>query len=162
MAKKKKIHFCKGDIIRTNPENGFYGVAVVLNDGVKLELSPGRFSYPMCHIAITPLLFNYKIDMNDIDINELKPMLFTTYFKNNETFIPWKSKICIDIYTTRNKADLPIIGNVDMILIWDKPLSFEASPDGFHLCGDVSQSLGIEAYIQWCRENDIDYRKNND
>lgn len=54
MAKKKKINFCKGDIIRTNPENGFYGVAVVLNDGVKLELSPGRFSYPMCHIAITP------------------------------------------------------------------------------------------------------------
>lgn len=42
-------------------------------------------------------------------------------------------------------------------LIWDKPLSFEASPDGFHLCGDVSQSLGREAYIQWCRENDIDY-----
>lgn len=38
MAKRKNIHFCKGDIIRTNPENGFYGVAVVLNDGVKLEI----------------------------------------------------------------------------------------------------------------------------
>lgn len=71
-------------------------------------------------------------------------------------FIPWRSKICIDICTTRNKADLPIIGNIDTILTWIKPLSFEASPDGFHLCGDVdvSQSLGREAYIQWCRENE--------
>ena len=63
--------FSKGDVIRTNPEHGFYGVAVVLDDCKKIELSPGRFSYPMCHIAITPLLFQYKITMEDIDVSKL-------------------------------------------------------------------------------------------
>lgn len=160
MPKKKMLHFRKGDIIRTNPKNGFYGVAVVLNDGVKLELSSGRWSYPMCHIAITPLLFNHEISIDDINVSELKPLRFLNYFKKSDgTLVPWDNRICINIYTTRNKVELPIIGNIDPILIWDNPLSFKVSSDGFHIRGDVSQSLGIEAYIQWCRENEFYYQK---
>lgn len=154
------LYFRKGDIIRTNPKNGFYGVAVVLNDGVKLELSSGRWSYPMCHIAITPLLFNHEISIDDIDVNKLKPLRFLNYFeKSDGTLVPWDNRICIGIYTTRNKAELPIIGNIEPISIWDNPLSFKASSDGFHIRGDISQSLGIEAYIQWSRENEFDYRR---
>ena len=42
MAKNKYSLFRKGDVIRTNPQKGFYGIAVVLDDGVKLELSPNK------------------------------------------------------------------------------------------------------------------------
>jgi hypothetical protein len=35
MSKRKYNEFKKGDVIRTNPEEGFYGIAVVLDDGKK-------------------------------------------------------------------------------------------------------------------------------
>ncbi|MCB6435846.1 hypothetical protein [Thomasclavelia ramosa] len=157
MTSKKNKPFRKGDIIRTNPEKGFYGIAIVLDDGVKTELSPGRWSYPLCHIAITSLLFDYEISIDEINITDLKPMYFVTYFKRNDgEKIPWRNKVCIDIYTTRNKANLPIIGNIDISSVWDGELSFIVSQDGFHSCGDVSNSLGREAYIAWCRKNNIE------
>lgn len=157
MRRKKCSLFYKGDVIRTNPEKGFYGIAIVLDDGKKMELSPGRWSYPMCHIAITPLLFQFEVNIDDIDITTLKPMTFLTYFKQEERKkIPWRHKLCIDIYTTRNKSNLPVIGNIDTTSICDSPLPFIVSENGFHVRGDVDDSLGREAYINWCRKNEIE------
>ena len=36
--------FSKGDVIRTNPEEGFYGIAVVLSDSKQLEFAPGKMA----------------------------------------------------------------------------------------------------------------------
>ena len=156
MGRKKYSSFCKGDIIRTNPEKGFYGIAIVLDDGTKMELSLGRWSYPMCHIAITSLLYQFEVNMNDIDITALKPMTFSTYFEREDGMkIPWHDKLCVDIYTTRNKANLPVIGNVDPTPICNSPLPFQVSENGFHLCGDVDIFLGREAYISWCRNSEL-------
>lgn len=156
MGKRKYSLFCKGDVIRTNPEPGFYGIAVVLSDGEKTELSPGRWSYPMCHIAITSLLFQYEVSIDDIDISNLKPTTFQSYFRRKDgTLVPYRNKICIDIYTTRNKANLPVIGNIDPSVVYDEPLSYEGSEDSFHLRGDPTDYLGREAYINWCRDNGI-------
>lgn len=154
---KKTPLFRKGDVIRTNPQKGFYGIAVVLDDGCELELSSGKYTYPMCHIAVTPLIFNYEIKLDDIDICSLKPLTFSVYFKRDDgVLLPWGNKLCIDIYTNRNKAQLPVIGNIDASFVWNEPLPFEASQNGFHFCGDISSSFGRTAYIQWCRENGID------
>ncbi len=154
MAKKL---FYKGNIIMTTPEDGFYGVAIVLDDATPIELSPGRFSYPMIHILITPLLFNRPVSMDDISIQDLKPLVFTNYFNQNGKRIFWRNKLCIDIYTNRNKANLTVIGNIDTSLLSDiPPLSWEPQDDRFHLCGDVKSHLGREAYIQYCRNNNID------
>lgn len=53
--------FSKCDVIRTNPETGFWGIAVVLSEGRRIEIASGKMSYPMCHIAITP----YKLEFSD-------------------------------------------------------------------------------------------------
>ena len=154
MAKKL---FAKGDIIMTTPEKGYYGVAVVLDDAISLELSPGRFSFPMNHILITPLLFTKPVSVEDINIQDLKPLVFTQYFNKDGKRIYWRNKLCIDIYTNRNKAGFLVIGNVDASLIRDIPaLSWKPMDDRFHLCGDVASHLGREAYIQYCRNNNID------
>lgn len=156
MSRNKCSLFCKGDVIRTNPEKGFYGIAIVLDDGKKMELSRGCWSYPMCHIAITPLLFHFEVTIDDIDIATLKPMTFFTYFeREGKERIPWRDKLCIDIYTTRNKSNLPVIGNIGAASICDSRLPFIVSENGFHLRGDVDDSLGREAYISWCREKEI-------
>lgn len=150
--------FTKGNIIMTTPEEGYYGIAVVLDDAIPLELSPGRFSYPMNHILITPLLFNKPVSMDDINVQDLKPLVFTQFFNSNGTSVFWRNKICIDIYTNRNKANLTVIGNVDTALIGDVPaLSGTPMDDRFHLCGDVKSNLGREAYLQYCRNNNIDF-----
>ena len=152
----KKL-FTKGDIIMTIPEQGYYGVAVVLDDAIPLELSPGRLSYPMNHILITPLLFTNPISMDDICIQDLRPLVFTQYFDNHGKLIFWRNKICIDIYTNRNKANFHVIGNIDTSVIGEiPPLLWTPMDDRFHLCGDVASHLGREAYIQHCRINNLE------
>ena len=149
--------FTKGNIIMTTPEKGYYGVAIVLDDALPLEWSPGKFSYPMNHILITPLLFTKPVSMDDINIQDLKPLVFTQYFINNGRRIFLRNKICIDMYTNRNKANLAVIGNIDTTLIGGiPPLSWKPMDDRFHLCGDVASHLGREAYLHYCRNNNID------
>lgn len=150
MGKKYGV-FSEGDVILTNPEPGFYGIAVVLDTREKTE-----DFLPMCHIAITPLLFQKEITMNDIDLSLLKPHIFQRYYQMNEKLVvPYRKELLIHIYTTRNKVNLPIIGKVNPKMVYDEPLLWQPQEDRFHLCGDADLFLGREAYIQWCRNNNI-------
>ena len=155
MSKRKYNEFKKGDVIRTNPEEGFYGIAVVLDDGKKLEMNTGKLSYPMCHIAITPLLFRHEVTMEEIDIKQLHPMTFMMCFalKGKPEF--YREELLVHIYTTRNVIDLPIIGNIIPTLVYDAELSWEPGGDKFHWCGDIGNMFGREAYIQWLREQEL-------
>ena len=145
--------FQKGDVIMTTPEPGYYGVAVVLDDAKPIELSPGRLSYPMNHIMVTPLIFTKPISMDDITDERLVPLIAPVYFANNGNPIYWHDEVRICIYTNRNKAKLQIIGTVDASKLYTEPLLWEPLSDRFFLCGDVKNNLGIEAYIQYCRDN---------
>ena len=155
---KKKL-FMKCNVIMTTPAQGYYGVAIVLDDAIKRELSPGRFSYPLNHIAITPLIFTKPISMDNICAQELKPLVFTRYFDKQGETIFWRNEICVHIYTNRNEANLQVIGNIDPSQVCDMPLLWEPQDDQFHFCGDVTGKLGREAYIQYCRINNIDLKR---
>ena len=148
----KKL-FQKGDVIMTTPEPGYYGVAIVLDDAKPIELSPGRLSYPMNHIMITPLLFTRPLSMADIDGKNLTPLVFSVYFDNKGDLAFWRDQVCIGIYTNRNKAEFQIIGTVDTSELYKEPLLWTPLNDRFFLCGDVASHLGREAYIQYCRDN---------
>lgn len=81
MSKTKRLN--KGDIIRTNPQEGFWGIAVVLSEK---EKTPERD--PMCHIAITSLLFQHKVEFEELNTNNLKPLVFERIYslKGKEEF----------------------------------------------------------------------------
>lgn len=149
MARNKYSFFKKGDVIRTNPQKGFYGIAVVLDDGVKLELSPDKWSYPMCHIAITPLIYDFEVTMKDIDISRLLPLRFQRNYQLKNTPGFFKEELLVHIYTTRNVSQLPVIGNIDPSDIYHDKLSWQPESDRFYLCGDAPIHLGREAYIHW-------------
>ena len=152
MSKRKYGLLKKGDVIRTEPEEGYYGVAVVLSEPQPDEISPGRFSYPLCHIAVTPLIFKHEITMENIDISKLEPLVFQTFaLREDGVKVAWRTKPCVDIYTYRNKANLPVIGNIDPAGIYKKPLTFDVDENTFHLCGDIKKDLGREAYIEYMR-----------
>ena len=145
--------FQKGDVIMTTPEPGYYGVAIVLDDAKPMWLSPGRQSYPMNHIMITPLLFTKPVSMEDIARESLVPLVFSRYFDNKDDLVFWRDEVCIFIYTNRNKAQFQIIGTVETSELYKEPLLWNTLNDRFFLCGDVSNDLGREAYIQYCRDN---------
>lgn len=145
--------FQKGDVIMTTPEPGYYGIAIVLDDATPIELSPGRLSYPMNHIMITPLLFTEPVSMEDIDKEGLIPLVFTVYFDNNGELVFLRDQVCIYVYTNRNKEKYQVIGTVDTTDLYREPLLWEPLEDRFFWCGHVKNLLGREAYIQYCRDN---------
>ena len=134
----------------TNPEHGFYGIAVVLTDGKELEMSGGKLSYPMCHIAITPLLFKHEVSIKEIDLDALSVLVFKRNAKRKDgEIISWRLETCIGLYTNRNKANLKVIGNIEPSYIYDGILDYAPQQDRFFLYGDVNNDLGREAYIAY-------------
>ncbi|QIK57915.1 hypothetical protein G7059_08705 [Erysipelothrix sp. HDW6A] len=129
MTKIKK-HFEKGDVIITNPEEGHFGIAVVLSYRDKTD----RF-LPMCHIAITPLLFTYEVSLEDVDLNGLKPLCFKrtmNYIKRGKSVQGVREDLMITIYSTRNKAGLKVIGNIDTSSVYNGELLWEPQENKFH------------------------------
>jgi hypothetical protein len=152
MSKPEMKLLNKGDVIRTNPHEGFWGIAVVLSEK---EKTPER--YPMCHIAITPLIFQHKVVFDEINLNDLKPLVFERIFslKGKEEFS--RKEICIGVYTRKFKADFEIIGSIDSSKIYDGPLPFEPLTDleiKWPIYGVPTDNLGREAYLTWISEND--------
>lgn len=142
--------FNEGDVILTNPVEGYWGIAVVLSEREKTE-----DYHPMCHIAITPIISEHKIEFSELRIEDLKPLEFERVYalKNVEEFI--KIETCIGVYTRRNKENIEIIGSINPKFVYDGPLPFEPWYDleiTWPLCGDTNESLGSEAYITWKRQ----------
>lgn len=151
MTKVKK-HFEKGDVILTNPEEGHFGIAVVLSYRDKTD----RF-LPMCHIAITPLLFTYEVSLEDVALNDLKPLNFKrtmNYSKRGKSVHGVREDLMITIYSTRNKAGLKVIGNIDTSSVYNGELLWEPQENKFHFGGTISNNLGREAFLALHQEND--------
>ncbi|UWX65907.1 hypothetical protein NZD85_08305 [Empedobacter stercoris] len=139
--------FNKGDVILTNPENGYYGIAIVLSE---TEKTPE--SHPRCHIAITPLIFDYEIEFSDLILIDLKPLEFERKYSLNGNKEFYKKEIAIGVYTRRNKNNFKIIGNINPEIIYNGPLPFEPLYDldiKWPLYGDTDEYLGRAAYNQW-------------
>ncbi|HEY0056902.1 MAG TPA: hypothetical protein VGB63_16245 [Pedobacter sp.] len=147
--------FNKGDVILTNPEEGFWGIAIVLSEAEKT-----KESYARCHIAITPIISQEIIDFNQINIESLKPIEFERFYtfeKQKRKPKPFsKIETCIGVYTRRNKANLKIIGKIEPKMVYDGPLPFVPLYNleiKWPVYGDSDKSLGSEALINWKRKN---------
>jgi hypothetical protein len=137
----------KGQILLTKPEKDFWGVAVVLSER---EKTSDRLA--VCHIAITPLIYNFKPCIEDIDFDLLKPLRFKRLYKlkDKEEFV--REEICIGVYTRRNKINLEAVGQIDPIKVYNGPLPFDPIVDleiKWPLCGDPIENFGREAYLTW-------------
>ena len=145
--------FDKGDIFVTEPETGFYSIAVVLDDGCRIEFS-GRLSYPMCHIAITPLLFNHRPSIDEIDITLLKPLSFDRMIERDGKTSFLRTELMVHIYTIRNILPLDVIGKVNPELVYQEDLPWYPDSQNHKCfwCGNVGYRFGREAYIKWLRD----------
>ena len=158
MAKIKL--FKKGDVIQTIPEEGFFGIAIVLseNEGTS-EL------YPRCHMFITPLIFKNEINFTDLNISDFVLIEFETEYTfelEKRKREPFKRKEqTIYTFTRRNVENLKVLANIETELVYDGELPFDPQilKSGIRIvgCGDPKKfSLGRQAFINWENNNEIE------
>jgi len=143
-----------GDVIKTNPREGFWGCAVVLSFREKTD----EF-YPQCHIGITPLIVRHDFTWEDIAQNEFSILDFERGIRVAPNEYATRKETCIGIYSAKRPAELSIIGRIDPLLVYPQSLTFEIG-DGtegeFPLYGKISPTLGMEAVNSWRKIHDTE------
>ncbi|MFD2892584.1 hypothetical protein ACFS5J_11235 [Flavobacterium chuncheonense] len=149
--------FNKGDVIQTNPEEGFYGIAIVLSQD---EGTPKL--HPRCHMLITAIISHNEIDFSQLNSNDFKLIEFETHYtfalekRKREPFV--RKEIIIPTYTRRNVSNLKVLANIETENLYNGELPFEAGQlnSGIYIRGHgdpEKKLLGREAYINWKRKN---------
>ena len=145
-SKKVKKLLEVGDVIKTNPFEGFWVCSLVLSAREKTK----DFN-ELCHIAVTNSVFTHDFDISEIDRADQ-----IILYKENRNGIKVP---CINIYASRIKSGIEVMGNIDVSVLYKNPLAFEigdGSDGGWPSCGPVSKSIGYEAIHQWRSINDRD------
>lgn len=143
-----------GDVIRTHPERGYWGCAVVLS----ARDSTSEF-HPMCHIGTTTLIKPRKYAWKNIaplDL-EIANLSYNVRVAANEWHTTREARLCVGIYALKSADKLDIIGHIDPKTVYPPDLTFEVG-DGtsgsFPLCGPIPDYLGHEAVIIWRQKHD--------
>jgi hypothetical protein len=139
---KKNVE--KGDLLKTNPLEGYWVCSLVLGTRDKTSDFDA-----MCHIAVTNAVFDHDFDVSEIDLTNLKIIHVTNY---EGKVVP-----CINIYASKLKKDIEVIGKLEPSSYYSEPLEFKignGSDGGWPQCGPLKKSLGYEAVHQWRSVND--------
>ncbi|WP_431095680.1 hypothetical protein [Polaromonas aquatica] len=145
-----------GDVIRTNPDDGYWGCAIVLD---RFSLSPMFPKSEASHIATTGLVKKSLYELVDIDMSDLKPLLFEQHYQPTEDSPLYiKTVTCVEKYALLGKHKVDVIGTTDPLQIYGGPLcaTFGDFPGGFPLRMHIDRYLGNEALITWRRKCDKD------
>ena len=153
MSKKVSL-LTVGDVIKTNPREGFWGCAVVLSFREKTD----EF-HPQCHIAITPLIMRRDFAWEEIAQNQFSVLVFERGIRVAPNEYASRTETCIGIYSAKRPPEFSIIGSIDPLLVYPHTLTFEVG-DGtngeFPLYGKISATLGMEAVNSWRKIHDTE------
>jgi hypothetical protein len=136
-----------GDVIRTHPAAAFWGCAVVLRDGIRLEGIK-----PLCLIGITPLVFQGTYTFDELTGSFLQILEFDRDVRlAPHSYLP-RRETCIGFYLDRAHPQLPVIGRVAPTAVYGEPLEDrvgDGSGNGWPLYGPIPAHLGSEAVAAW-------------
>ncbi len=139
---KKNIE--KGDLLKSNPLEGFWVCSIVLSYQPKSD----DFN-AMSHVAITNAVFDHDFELSEIHSDKLK----IAYAKNHENhLVP-----CIEIHASKLIKEIEVIGQLDADSYYPHGLKFQignGSDGGWPQCGPLKKSLGYQAVHQWRAVND--------
>jgi hypothetical protein len=148
-----------GDVIRTHPQRGYWGCAVVL-DRIQVALAP-TVKVDAALIAITNAVRLKPFELADLVPAEMKVLIFERHYQPTADGPVYKKReMSIAKYPIRkgNKAALvKVIGSLDPSRIYEGPRSgrIAKAPGEFPLMGsDINSFLGNEAAITWRRKYD--------
>ncbi|WP_415904412.1 hypothetical protein ACMXYW_13675 [Neptuniibacter sp. QD48_55] len=140
----KKRNIEKGDLLKSNPLDGYWVCSIVLTHREKSEsYSSGS------HVAITNAVFDHDFDLSEIDTDNLE-IIHTTNFEGY--VVP-----CIEMYASKLVNGIEVIGQVSSEHFYKHALEFKIGrghDGGWPSCGPLKKSLGHEAVHQWRSIND--------
>lgn len=134
----------KGDLLKSNPIEGYWVCSVVLSFQPK-----SVDSNAMSHVALTNAVFEHDFDFTDINIDKLK-IIHTSNHENS--LVP-----CIEIHASKLVKEIEVIGQLDLGFLYPHNLEFQignGSDGGWPQCGPLAKSLGYQAVHQWRKVND--------
>lgn len=142
-----------GDVLKTNPTEGYWGCAIVLTARDKID----RFD-PMCHIGITTTIFRHDYDFRELDLSSLQILEFDRQIRVAPgTYAALRRETCIGIYSRKLNPSAVVIGSIDISSLAPRSLEFvvgNGADGGWPLCGPVKAHLGSEAVASWRSRHD--------
>ncbi len=155
MSRSKTKLLSVGDVLRTNPREGFWGCAVVLTARDKTA----EFD-PMCHIGITTSVYTHEYSFEELNVSELEILRRERQMRvAPHEYKSLGTETCIAVYSRRINPATIVVGNVDPSPLHGAPLQFIAgntTDGGWPFCGKIDASLGNEAVHSWRAEHDRD------
>lgn len=138
----------RGDVLKTNPLEGYWGCALVLSAQDETPESD-----PMCHIGITSTVFTHDYDFEELEIEKLEILQRDRQIRTGlDLACATVRETSIGMYSRAVDSSIDIIGNVDVSSVFTAPLEFkfgDGTGDGWPGCGVVEKSLGYEAVHEW-------------
>ena len=142
-----------GTAIRTNPREGYWGVAVVLSN-----FAATNEAEPRCHIATTPVIFRHPFTWPEIDQIELCALRFKVRYRPSPSTLLLRDDICISLFQNTRVSSLEIIGQVEASSVYAGPLSERIGRDRasgeFSYSGRIDGNLGSQAVFEWRLQHD--------
>ena len=142
-----------GDAIRTNPQDGYWGLAVVL-DLFAMERSTKEY----VHIGITPVVRRHKFALEHVIADEIRILDFEKHYSPNPDLTLKKTVPSIYKYPNVHVSALEVIGYLSPCDVYSGPLSTHigSDPGAFPLTPHIDRYLGNEAVITWRRVHDTE------
>lgn len=100
------LAFTRGDVLRTEPRQGYWGCAVVLSETHKTAEFHPRF-----HVGATPFIFRYEFGLSDIDVEQLKLLRSADEIRvGPDKYVPRATRTCIGIHKAKSRGDIFVLG----------------------------------------------------
>ena len=154
---KRKL-LARGDVLKTHPHEEYWGCAVVLTARDAVDSMD-----PMCHIAVTPVVFGHDFSMSELQADALSVLEFERSVRLSINEVAHRTETCISIYSRKHTSAVHVIGAVDPARVFASELEFRAgngSDGGWPFSGPVAPSLGNEAVHSWRAQHDRDRWQN--
>jgi len=151
-SKRKLLN--RGDVLKTHPHDEYWGCAVVLTARDAVDSMA-----PMCHIAVTPIVFRHDFSLSELRLDALSVLELERPVRPSINEAAQRTETCIAIYSRRRTPAVHVIGAVDPGGIFTRELDFRAgngSDGGWPFSGRVAPSLGSEAVHSWRAQHDRD------
>ncbi|MBQ2548442.1 MAG: hypothetical protein II558_06005 [Treponema sp.] len=141
MKSSKSIVLNKGDVIKTNPQNGYWGCALVLD----VQEHNDEFQ-PLCLIAVTDFISKEDFSFDQLPLEKLSILNIERSLRVGEgRYCDDGKEVCIEIHTRRMKSGQEVIGRMDNFPFEMPKLTYEVG-DG--------KGLGYQAVIAWRKANE--------
>lgn len=153
MKSSKSIVLNKSDVIKTNPQNGYWGCALVLD----VQEHNDEFQ-PLCLIAVTDFLSKEDFSFDQLPLKKLSVLNIERSLRVGEgRYCDGGKEVCIEIHTRRMKSGQEVIGRIENFPFKMPVLTYEVGDGkglGYPLCGPITAILGYQAVIAWRKVNE--------